>query len=239
MTSVLVRKLSLAADLSTSDLDALTCAVAEVREVPPQTILIDEGDRPERVHVVLDGFACRYKFLPDGGRQMLACLLPGDFCDLHAAVLGTMDHTVATVCASRVGSISRADVERITNTSRTLSRALWWASLTQEAILREWLVGLGRRDAENRMIHFFCELHERLNAVGLADGGSIDLPLTQTDLADVLGLSSVHVNRTVQSLRERGLISWTEGKLVLKKIDRLRELADFDASYLHHKRRAL
>lgn len=239
MTSVLARKLGLAADLSQSDLDALTGAVEHIREVPARTILIDEGDRPEHVHVVLEGFAYRYKLLGDGGRQIMAWLVPGDFCDLHVALLGRMDHVVSTASPSRVGLMSRNQVERIIDASPALSRALWWASLVQEAILREWLVNLGRRDAESRMAHFFCELHARLGSVSLAKGDAIEFPLTQAELADSLGLSTVHVNRTVQALREQGLVEWSGKKLVLKDVESLRERAGFDPTYLHVERRSV
>lgn len=230
---ILARKLSLAGELAGEDLDALTWAVKQVRRVPAHTVLIDEGDRPEYVHVVLEGFAFRYKVLPDGERQVLAWLVPGDFCDLHVAVLGEMDHAIATVSESTIGQIPTDQVEQLAQTSPALSRALWWASLVQEAILREWLVNLGRRTAEGRMAHFFCELHARLASVELVGDGALDFPLTQAELADSLGISAVHTNRTLQVLRDAGLVQWTGRKLVLANIDGLRKLAQFDPNYLH------
>lgn len=229
--------MSVAADLSEADRAALRLAVTRVRDVPAHEILIDDGDRPEVVHVVLEGFACRYKLLSDGGKQIMAWLVPGDFCDLQVAVLGRMDHTIATVSASRIGAIDRAQIDVLFNTSPALSHALWWASLVQEAILREWLVGIGRRDAAGRMMHLLCELHARLTAAGLAQDDRFTFPLSQSELADTLGISPVHVNRTVQLLRHEGLIEWTRNELVFKDVARLCSLACFDPNYLHLERR--
>lgn len=237
--AALLRRLRAAADLCENDLEVLSSAVREVRRVRPRTVLIEEGDRPEHVHVVLDGFACRYKSLPDGNRQILAWLLPGEFCDLHVAILGNMDHTVATLSASTIGLIPQDQVEMIIDTSPALSRALWWAALVQEAVIREWLVGMGRRDAESRAAHLFCELHARLDAIGLVRDGAVDFPLTQGELADTLGLSAVHANRVVQGLRQQRLIAWKDRKIRFERLDALQDLAQFDPNYLHLKRRAV
>lgn len=237
VTAALVRKLGYPVDLSREDLDALMRAIEDIREVPARTTLIEEGDRPDYVHVVLDGFAYRYKQLADGGRQIIAWLVAGDICDLHVAILEEMDHTVATVSQSRIGRMRRSSVEQLIETSPALSRALWWVSLVDAAILREWVVSLGRRNAEARMAHLFCELHARLAAVGLAGGGAVELPLTQTELADTLGVTPVHVNRILQSLRERKLIDWPRTSLVLRDIEALQEIAQFDPNYLHLGRR--
>ena len=238
MMSALARKLGHPVDLSQDDLNALARAIEHVHEAPAHKVLIEEGDRPEYVHVVLDGFAYRYKLLSNGARQIIAWLVPGDFCDLHVAVLEEMDHTIATASPSRIGRIPRAQVEHLTDTSPALSHAFQWASLVDAAILREWVVSLGRRDAEGRMAHLFCELHARIAAVDLVRGATVKLPLTQTELADTLGVTAVHVNRILQSLRERKLIRWASNSLVLEDIEALRELAGFDPNYLHLQRRS-
>jgi CRP-like cAMP-binding protein len=233
MTNALIRKLQHGAELSQEDRSALTAAVAYSRNVPAREDLICEGDRPDHVHVMLAGFACRYKILPDGGRQIMAWLAPGDFCDLHVALLGEMDHSIATISASEVAFISRQAVTDLTRRSPALTRALWWATLVDEGILREWLVNMGRRPADKKIAHLFCELLVRLQAVGLAPGDVIDLPISQVELADTVGLSSVHVNRMIQQLRDENYITWQGTRLAITDAPRLKAFAGFDANYLH------
>jgi len=237
MLAVLVRKLDHGAELSAADVKALESSVTAVRQIEIHEDLIEEGDRPEFVHVVLEGFAYRYKTLEDGGRQIMAWLVPGDFCDLHVAILGEMDHNIGTLSASKIALIRPDAVVELTQTSASLSRALWWASLVDEAILREWLVGMGRRSADRQIAHLFCELLVRLQAVGRAPGNVLKMPVTQAQLADTVGMTTVHVNRTVQQLRELGLITWRDRTLTITDVDGLQAFADFDANYLHLNKR--
>lgn len=238
MLEVLVRKLEHGAELSKADVKALESAVAAIRHTGTNEDLIEEGDRPEFVHIVLEGFACRYKVLEDGRRQIMAWLVPGDFCDLHVAILGEMDHNIGTLSSSQIALIRPESVVRLTQTSAALSKALWWASLVDEAILREWLVGMGRRPADRQIAHLFCELLSRLEAVGRAPGNVLKMPVTQAQLADTAGLTAVHVNRTVQQLRELGLITWRDRRLTIVDVDGLQAFAGFDPNYLHLNKRA-
>ena len=163
----------------------------------------------------------------------MALLLPGDFCDLHVAILGEMDHSISTLTSCRIAEIPRKAVEDLTEKHPRITRALWWASLVDEGVLREWLVSMGRRPAEQRMAHLFCELLVRLQAVGMADDEGYDMPLTQIDLADVIGGSVVHINRTLQSLRGAGLIHWQGKRITIPDASQLMEYADFTPNYLH------
>jgi len=233
MVEVLLRKLGHGARLSAEEEDAVAAAVAHVRDIPAHQDLIQEGDTPAAVHAVLVGFACRYKMLPDGGRQIMAWLVPGDFCDLHVSILGKMDHSIGTLTDSRIARIPRTTAEALSLQRPMLTRAFWWATLVDEGVLREWLVNMGRRPASKRIAHLFCELQARLHAVGLADDGVMDLPITQADLADTVGLTAVHVNRVLQWLKEAGLASWKNGVLKIEDTERLRAFAEFDANYLH------
>lgn len=236
MTSPMVRKLRHGAPLSPADERALLAACAAVRDYAAGEEVIAEGERPHHVHVVLDGFACRYKMLPDGGRQIMAWLAPGDFCDLHVTILGEMDHGVGAVTASRIAAIPADAVERLSSLSPTLSRALWWATLVDEAVLREWLVGMGRRPADQQVAHLFCELLLRLRAVDRAAGNRFELPVTQAELADSVGLTPVHVNRVVQQLRAAGYLEWRGGVVTVLDEPGLMAFAEFDANYLHLRR---
>jgi CRP-like cAMP-binding protein len=233
MSNPVVEKLSQGAELSAEDKAALVEACGDVRSFAPRTDVILEGARPANVHAVLEGFACRYKMLPDGGRQIMAWLVPGDFCDLHVAILGEMDHGIATLSDSKIAFISRRRVEGLIAESPALARSLWWATLVDEAILREWLVNMGRRTADKQIAHLFCELLIRLRMVGLADEDSMELPLTQVELADTVGLSSVHVNRVLQQLRDLGLITWRGRTLKVRDVAGLKAFAEFEPNYLH------
>ncbi|MDB5475509.1 MAG: cyclic nucleotide-binding protein [Phenylobacterium sp.] len=235
MANPLVRKLEHGAPLSDEEKDALAKLMVGARPVGAHEDLIAEGDAPEHVHVVLEGFACRYKMLPDGGRQIMAWLVPGDFCDLHVSLLGEMDHAIATLTPSVIAFLPRNGLEVLAEDHPTLTRALWWATLVDEAVLREWLVNMGRRPSPQRIAHMFCEVRARLHAVDLAPDAIMEFPLSQTDLADSAGISSVHVNRVLQQLRDEGLITWRGGVLQVLDVGALEAFAGFDANYLHLK----
>jgi CRP-like cAMP-binding protein len=163
----------------------------------------------------------------------MAYLVPGDFCDLHIAILGEMDHSIGTLSDCEVVDIPRATVIAMTNRV-PLARALWWATLVDEAVLREWLVNIGTRDAKKAIAHLLCEMLFRLRAVGLvAQGDSFDLPITQEELGNTVGLSTVHVNRTLHDLRNNGLITFEHKRLTVLKVDRLIEISGFNPNYLH------
>jgi CRP-like cAMP-binding protein len=233
MVEVLLRKLGHGARLSCAETAAVRAAVSDIHHVAAHEDLIHEGDAPEFVHVVLSGYACRYKLLPDGGRQIMAWLVPGDFCDLHVSLLGEMDHSIATLSAARVARIPRKQADSLALGASALTQAFWWATLVDEGVLREWLVNMGRRPASPRIGHLFCELHTRLSAVGLVKDGAMDFPLTQSDLADTVGLTTVHVNRVVRWLREAGLVAWKGHMLKIEDLARLQAFAHFDPNYLH------
>lgn len=229
----LVTKLGHGVRLTDADRAKLRDAAARTRRVGPRQDLLREDEPPGDVRVVLEGFACRKKALPGGGRQVMAFLLPGDFCDLHAAVLGRTDHAVGTLTPCTVADIPPAAVEELTAEHPRLRRALWWATLVDEAILREWLVNVGRRPADQRLAHLLCELLARLGAVGLADADGCGLPLAAADLGDTLGLSPVRLNLSLQRLRADGLAALEAGRLRVLDAERLRAFGEFDPSYLH------
>ena len=237
MSNPLVLKLEHGAELTEADKRALEQAIIGIRRVGPRDDLIREGDRPNNVHVVLDGFACRYKLLPDGGRQIMAYLVPGDICDLHIAILGQMDHSIATLSPATVGELPRETIEELTSRYPRINRALWWATLVDEGTLREWMTNIGRRPADKRMAHLFCELLVRLQSVGLATENSFEFPVTQSELGDTMGLSAVHVNRTLQDLRAKGLITLDGKHLTIEDVEGLKAFAEFDPNYLHLEKR--
>jgi CRP-like cAMP-binding protein len=228
-----IEKLSLFASLSAADRATLSKVCGNVHRLGAHQEVVREGDRPGSVHLILEGFACRYKLLPDGGRSIFAYLLPGDTCDWHVFVLKQMDHTIATLSPCTIVDIPQATVLAITESSPAIARAIWRATLVDESILREWIVTISRRSAEEAIAHLFCELLLRLETVGRRFDDAFKLPVTQAELADTFGLSAVHVNRVIQRMRREKLIELKGGVLTILNLEALRELAKFEPNYLH------
>ena len=233
MSTPFVLKLEHGAVLSNEDRQVLEHAVRDVRQFKPRHDLILEDDSPENVHVILEGFACRYKRVTDGSRQIMAYLVPGDCCDLHVAILKRMDHSIATLTACKIALLPRKSVEDLTAHHPTITRALWWATLVDAGTTREWVVNMGRRPADKRLAHLLCELLVRLQAVGLATHNSFVLPLTQRQLADTVAMTGVHLNRIVRRFRSEGLIVLRGHTITIRDVATFKEFAEFNPNYLH------
>jgi CRP-like cAMP-binding protein len=229
----LIRKLEHCSLLSNEEKRALENACGTLRSAGPRTDLVAEGEPAQRIHVILDGFACRYRLQADGRRQVVALLLPGDMCDVRVCILKRMDHSIGTLSAVRTALMSRETIEQLMERFPRLGRAFWWSTLVDESISREWVVNVGHRTAFERMAHLFCEIFERLHTVGLTRGDSCTLPLTQAELSDALALSAVHVNRVLMEMRHNGLISLRNQQLTLHDYESLRSLSGFNPRYLH------
>ena len=234
MPNAFVRKLRRFAELDDADVAALVRLVSHPVERDRGSDLIHEGERPVAMQVLLQGWACRYKALPDGARQIVGLLLPGDACNPHVTLLETMDHSIGIVSDARVAAIAPQDIEKMLARHEAVTTALRCASLVDESILREWLTNASRRDAHARIGHLICELWYRLNAIGQVDEhNEFDFPLTQEQVGDALGLTPVHVNRMVKRLREDGLIDIRSRRLSVLKPAKLATISDFDPAYLH------
>lgn len=230
----LVTKLELFASLSHDDKEAVAHASSlRVRDVDAHEDIIREGDEPSHVNLVLSGWACRYKQLPDGRRQILAYFLPGDLCDLKIFILRRMDHSIASITPVRIAEIPRDTIVDLVDNGSRLARAFWWSAMVAEAIEREWIVNLGQRTAVERVGHLFCELFLRLKAIGHTNGSSCEMPLTQIELGDTTGLSTVHMNRTLQELRAQDLIMLRSKALTILDFERLKRASLFSPNYLH------
>src|SRR3984893_691117 len=233
MNNPLLRKLANFTTLSEEESNAVVDSCKDVREIAAREDVISQGDRTGGVKLLLEGFACRYKNLEDGRRQIVAYFVPGDLCDLRASILKRMDHSIGAIAPSTIATISPDDVLKLMHNYPTLTTALWWSTLVEEAIAREWIVNVGQRNALERMAHLFCELLYRYRAVGLNQGLSCTLPLTQVELAETLGLSSVHINRTLQELRRQKLITLEGGTLTIQDLEALKDVSFFNPDYLH------
>jgi CRP-like cAMP-binding protein len=233
MSNPLIRKLEHFAKLSDEDKRVVENAVRDVRDFGPREDVIREGDTPENVHLVVEGWAARYKLLPEGERPIMAYLIPGDLCDVNVTLLTQMDHSIGTLSPCKVAFIPRDKLTEIMRERESLLRALWWCTLVDEAVLREWLVTVGHRPANKRLAHFICEMMLRFKAVGLAEDDGFDLPLTQEELADTMGMTTVHVNRMLKELRDRNLVATSRRRMIVRDLRQLMEFADFNPNYLH------
>jgi len=229
-----IRRLERRDVVSDEEKTALLEAAGGVETFAAGADLVREGDRPDRSMLVSQGFTTRYRLLADGTRQITAIHVPGDFVDLHSFLLKTMDHSVGALSPCRVVTFPHANLRLITERFPHLARLLWLMTLLDGAIHREWIVAMGRRSALEQMAHLLCEIFTRLSVVGLGDRHrELILPINQTELGDALGLSTVHVNRTLQQLRADGLITWQGQAVRIHDWDRLAEIAGFDPAYLH------
>jgi CRP-like cAMP-binding protein len=196
--------------------------------------LIVEGEDPQTVNLLVDGWACRYKMLEDGRRQILAFFIPGDLADLHVYILKAIDHSIAAITPVSFARLAPKEFEDLGNAHPRLLRALWWESLVTDSIQREWLVSVGQRDALESVAHLACELYLRLRTVGLCKDGQCAFPLTQVDIADALGMTQPHVSRTITELNATGVATLKRGTLEVHDLRKLMALAVFNPNYLHH-----
>lgn len=196
--------------------------------------MINEGQSNQTAFILAEGWACSFKILPDGGRQIVDFQIPGDFLGLRSVLFRTSDHSIEAVTRIEASEVLAADILDGFGQSPRLATAILWAASRDEAMVVEHLVNLGRRSAEERMGHFLLELGARLKLVGMGDRTGFDCPLTQYHLADALGLSAVHVNRVLRNLREEGLVTFQKGRVSFDDFDRLKDASGFDIDYLDH-----
>lgn len=234
MTLPLVRRLSHYAPLTREDERLLEDAARErSRRVGPREDISREGERPRGLNLILDGWAMRYKSLEDGRRQILSFALPGDLCEQHALLLSRADHSLGAITAVTVAEITPMRLGLLLRASPRLAQAFAWSDLAGHAMQREWTVSLGQRTALERMAHLICELYFRLRAIGLTQGRMCELPVTHAMLADAIGISAVHVNRTLQELRASNLITLRGKHLTIHDLEGLQSVALFAPGYLH------
>ncbi|MDT9599620.1 Crp/Fnr family transcriptional regulator [Sphingosinicella rhizophila] len=216
--------------------DVLRDSVAEVRESRAGRIIIRAGAMIGGCTLLLDGLVCRYRDLADGQRQIMELHVAGDFLDLHSFLLKRLEHHVGAMTPVRYAIVPHQRVREITERHPHLTRLLWFQTLLDAAIHRERIISVGRRSAVGRIAHLLCEMFVRLEIVGMTDGNRYALPLTQGDLADATGLTSVHVNRMLKRLRDEALLTFRGGQVAIHDWDRLQRVAEFDPAYLYLER---
>jgi CRP-like cAMP-binding protein len=233
MPQKLIRKLEHVAPLSDDDKQVLIGAVVRTRDLRSDEDLVREGDRPTDCHIILEGVLCRYKLMRDGKRQITGFQIAGDLCDLGGPLMGRMDYSVGSLTRARVGIIPHGTLQGILRRHPRLAQALWQETLIDASIAREWIANLGRRTAYQRVAHLLCEMSVRLKAIGqVTQGLSFEWLLTQGEVADAMGLSTVHVNRTLKQLRREGLIVTQGNEIRVLDWNRLQEAGEFTPNYL-------
>ena len=231
----LIRRLQAHCSLSPVEIEALQHCPLTTRMIQDNSDIVREGDRPTECCLLVEGFLFRYKMLDDGSRQILSLHVPGDMPDLQGLYLEVMDHSLGALAPSRVAMIPHAAILDLIRRFPGIAAALWRETLIDGSIFREWLSNVGRRPAYERAAHLFCEFFVKMKLAGLAKGDSCDFPLSQQELGDALGLSVVHVNRTVQQLRSKGLVHLSSRSLSIPDFGALQAVGGFDDKYLHMK----
>ena len=229
----LIRKLGSVFALTEDERQALEALPMQVMVIKDDQDIVRMGDRPSRSCLILSGFAATYKVTAGGKRQIVSFAIAGDIPDLQSLHLKTLDTSIATISTCRVGFIPHEALRDLCLHYPRLGAALWRETLIDAAIFREWVMNVGQREAYQRMAHVLCELLVRLRAVGLAEDHACDLPITQSEFADALGFTTVHVNRVLQQLRAEGLIVTEGTRLTIPDWERLKQVGEFDPTYLH------
>ena len=223
-------------ELSNEEKQVLEDGIESVRQVPGRKQIVRAGDLIETSTLLIEGFVCRYMDDREGQRQLVAVHVPGDFVDLHAFPMKRLDHDIATLGPVKIACFEHRTLQSITERYPHLTQKLWFSTLLDAAMHREWIFRLGRLGAEGRLAHLFCELNVRLEMVGLARDGMFALPMTQPDLAEACGITGVHVNRVLRSLRERGALTFKANEVRILDRKALATIGEFEPDYLYASR---
>lgn len=228
----LIRKLESISPLDDDDRTALSAIPLRTRTIEAGVDIIPQGAVPTECCFVVEGLVCRYAVTGAGTRQIVSFHIPGDLPDRDSLHLAELDHSVGSLSPARVAFIPHAPLTELLLRRPNIAVAFWRDGVVDAAIFRQWLTSLGRRSARQRIAHVLCEMYARMDALSLADRDHFSFPVTQPQLADALGLSAVHVNRTLQELRQAGLLAWKGSVVNLIDLAALREISEFDPSYL-------
>lgn len=220
-------------DINAEEFDKLADLPHRTERRKPGQDIVSIGETIDYIFVIETGWAVRSRMIEDGRRQILNFMLPGDCFDLMSLVSAKADHSVSAATEVTLRRISSRDFFKEIYSNPRLATAFWWVAVQEEAILREQIIRIGRRTAVERVAHLLLELNRRLVMIGGHEKDFVDLPVPQALLADALGLSVVHVSRTFTKLRQDGLISTSPKGIEILERQKLRELSDFDNSYLH------
>ncbi len=231
--TAIIDKLQSLGTLDQSDQDALGSLMFTVNAAPANHDLVQQGKVATDLQVLLDGYACRYKIIAGGSRQIVSFHVPGDILDAQQLLLGCPDHFVQTITSATVGAVPLTEFRHILKLRPNVAEALWRDTLIDASIYREWVLNVGKRDVTSRVAHMLCEFAFRREKAGLGPPERFELPITQHQIADATGLSAVHVNRVLHELARSGVIAPDKPEVEIIDWSQLCRIGDFDPSYLH------
>ena len=231
--AALLRRLNTVSGLDDADIAAIRALPINVRHWDAGRTIVSDGERPTDCCLVIEGFCVRAKTILDGQRQILSIHIPGEIPDLQSLHLHRMDHDLIAVAPSTLGFISHTSMRALTRTNPNIAEVLWRDTLIDSAIFREWIVNVGQRPAASRLAHTVVELRRRLAVIGREAGDTFEMPLTQEQISEALGITPVHANRIIRQLRDDGIVDINRGRVTVLDEAKLAELAQFDDRYLH------
>jgi CRP-like cAMP-binding protein len=233
MIERLARKLQVRDDLSVDEIDTLRRIAGPLVRYDRRDTIVRRGEHQTASRLLIEGWVARVQTLADGRRQITEVHIEGDFVDLHSFLLKRLEHDLVAFTPCTIANVDHARLREVSETHPHLTRMLWLTTLIDAAIHREWMVAMGRQPAVSQLAHLICELYVRQEIVGLAADHRIQFPLTQEEIADICGLTPVHVNRVLQELRGRGLVRSDSPDLMILDWRGLADLGQFDATYLN------
>jgi CRP-like cAMP-binding protein len=229
----LLRRLSMVTGLEKEDVEAIRALPIAIRRLEAGQFVVREGDRPAECCLVIEGFCVRAKSTSAGQRQILSIHTPGEIPDLQSLHLHVMDHDLVALVPSTLGFISHAALRAMNRARPVVGELFWRDTLIDASIFREWIVNVGQRPAPDRFAHMVVELRSRLAVIGMVDGNTFDMPLTQEQIGEAMGITAVHANRIIKQLRDDNVLDFHRGRVTVLDEGKLQELADFDDRYLH------
>lgn len=229
----LIRRLRISSAIGEEDIKEIEALPISVRQYPAETPVVRDGERATDCCLIADGFCVRSKTIASGKRQILSIHIPGEIPDLMSLFLHVMDHDLSTLTPSTLGFISHETLQKLHRRSPVVAEMFWRDTLIDAAMFREWIVNVGQRPAPARLAHVMIELRERLRIIGRVDGSNFEMPLTQEQIGEALGITAVHANRVIKQLRQEGIVELNRGRVTVLDERKFQELADFDGRYLH------
>jgi CRP-like cAMP-binding protein len=233
ISAALIRRLRTSSGVSEDDIREIHALPISVREYPAERAVVRDGQRATECCLIAAGFCMRSKTIQDGKRQILSLHIPGEIPDLMSLFLHVMDHDLSTLTPCTLGFINHETLRQLHRRRPNVAEIFWRDTLIDAAMFREWIVNVGQRPALARLAHVMVELRERLKVIGRVNGNSFEMPLTQEQIGEALGVTAVHANRVIKQLREEGIVEFHRGRVSVLDEKKFLELADFDDRYLH------
>jgi len=233
ISAALIQRMRAYAAVSEEEIREIEALSITVRDYPAERAVVRDGERATECCLIVEGFCVRSKTIADGRRQILSIHIPGEIPDLMSLFLHVMDHDLSTLTPCRLGFIQHGTLQALHRRRPNIAEIFWRDTLIDAAMFREWIVNVGQRPAPARLAHVIVELRERLKVIGRASGDRFDMPMTQEQIGEALGVTAVHANRVIKQLRRDGIVELHRGRVAVLNEDKLLELADFDRRYLH------